>query len=121
MGAAIGAKLLSEDQPGKLQDKIAAQAPGLSDLLDLDSFVARAGSVVLWINLMARLLLYCAAWATATATATATAAGTGVRSGETAEGEGPEPGISPAVGGAPQRASAGSGAPAAPRFQKHGP
>jgi membrane protein len=71
-------------------------------------------AVVLWINLMARLLLYCAAW-------TATVAGTAVRSGETAEGEGPEPGISPAAGGAPQRASAGSGAPAAPRLQKYGP
>ncbi|MFF4559431.1 YihY/virulence factor BrkB family protein [Streptomyces sp. NPDC001435] len=44
VGAAIGAKLLSEDQLGKLQDKIAAQAPGLSDLLDLDSLVAQAGS-----------------------------------------------------------------------------
>jgi membrane protein len=45
VGAAIGAKLLSEDQLGKLQDKIADQAPGLSDLLDLDSLVAHAGSV----------------------------------------------------------------------------
>ncbi|MGW0843204.1 YihY/virulence factor BrkB family protein [Streptomyces sp. NPDC002787] len=70
-------------------------------------------AVVLWINLMARLLLYCAAW-------TATAAGTAVRSGETAEGEGPEPGTSPAAGGAPLRASADSRA-AAPRLQKHGP
>ncbi|RPF37365.1 YihY/virulence factor BrkB family protein [Streptomyces sp. TLI_185] len=273
VGAAIGAKLLSDDQLGKLQDKIAAQAPGLSDLLDLDSLVAHAGSVgliagalllvvginwvgalrgclrvvwekeqdpgnpfllklkdsvvlvglgavglvaigssvfantaagwaadkagieggagrallffaglaialvvdflllvylltrlaqvhpgrravvvagligavgfellkwlltgylqgvagksmygafavpvavVLWINLMARLLLYSAAW-------TATAAGTAVRSGETAEGEGPEPGNSPAADAAPQRAPADSGAPAAPRLQKHGP
>ncbi|WP_369171250.1 YihY/virulence factor BrkB family protein [Streptomyces sp. R28] len=71
-------------------------------------------AVVLWINLMARLLLYCAAW-------TATAAGTAVRSGETAEGEGPEPDTSPAADAAPQRASAGSDAPAAPRLQKHGP
>ncbi|WP_369239865.1 YihY/virulence factor BrkB family protein [Streptomyces sp. R21] len=273
VGAAIGAKLLSEDQLGKLQNKIADQAPGLSDLLDLDSLVAHAGSVgliagslllviginwvgalrgslravwkkeqdpgnafllkfkdsgvlvglgavglvaigssvfansavgwaadkagieggagrallffaglaialvvdflllvylltrlprvhpgrravvvagligavgfellkwlltgylqgvagksmygafavpvavVLWINLMARLLLYCAAW-------TATAIGAAVPSGETAEGEGPEPGISPAADAAPQRASAGSGAPAAPRLQKHSP
>ncbi|MEU5316723.1 YihY/virulence factor BrkB family protein [Streptomyces sp. NPDC021056] len=271
VGAAIGAKLLSDDQLGKLQDKIADQAPGLSDLLDLDSLVAHAGSVgliagalllviginwvgalrgslravwekeqdpgnpfllkfkdsmvlvglgavglvaigssvfansavgwaadkagieggagrallflaglaialvvdfllliylltrlprvhpgrravvvagligavgfellkwlltgylqgvagksmygafavpvavVLWINLMARLLLYCAAW---------TATGTAVRSGETAEGESPEPGIGPAGDAAPQRASAGSGTPAAPRLQKHGP
>lgn len=274
VGAAIGAKLLSDDQLGKLQDKIADQAPGLSDLLDLDSLVAHAGSVgliagalllvigvnwvgalrgclravweeeqdpgnpfllkckdsvvlvglgavglvaigssvfaniavgwaadkagieggagrallffaglaialvvdflllvylltrlprvhpgrravmvaavigavgfellkwlltgylqgvagksmygafavpvavVLWINLMARLLLYCAAW-----TATATAEGTAVRSGEPAAIEGPEPRISPAADAAPQRASAGSGAPAAPRLQKHG-
>ncbi|GAA4002246.1 YihY/virulence factor BrkB family protein [Streptomyces plumbiresistens] len=71
-------------------------------------------AVVLWINLMARLLLYCAAW-------TATAAGTAVQSGETAEGESPEPGISPADDAAPRRASAGSRAPAAPRLQKHGP
>lgn len=274
VGAAIGAKLLSEEQLGKLQDKIADQAPGLSDLLDLDSLVAHAGAVgliagvlllviginwvgalrgclravwekeqdpgnpvllkikdavvlvglgvvglvaigssvfaniavgwaadkvgieggagrvllffaglaiallvdflllvylltrlaqvhpgrravvvagligavgfellkwlltgylqgvagksmygafavpvavVLWINFMARLLLYCAAW-----TATATA----VQSGETAEGEGPEPGISPAAGDAPQRASADSPAPAAPRRMAppaHGP
>ncbi|KJK35701.1 membrane protein [Streptomyces variegatus] len=270
VGAAIGAKLLSEEQLGKLQDEVASQAPGLSDLLDLDSLVAHAGSVgliagalllviginwvgalrgslravwekeqdpgnpfllklkdsvmlvglgavglvaigssvfansavgwtadkagieggagrvllffaglaialavdflllvylltrlprvhpgrravvvagligavgfellkwlltgylqgvagksmygafavpvavVLWINLMARLLLYCAAW-------TATA-GTAVRSGEPAEG--PEPGISPAADAAPQRASAGSVAPGAPRLQKHGP
>ncbi|MFF8195697.1 YihY/virulence factor BrkB family protein [Streptomyces bobili] len=273
VAAAIGVKLLSEDQLGKLQDKIAAQAPGLSDLLDLDSLVAHAGSVgliagglllviginwvgalrgclravwekeqdpgnpfllklkdsvvlvglgavglvaigssvfaniavgwaadkagieggaggallfftglaialvvdflllaylltrlpqvhpgrravvvaaligavgsellkwlltgylqgvaaksmygafavpvavVLWISLMARLLLYCAAW-------TATAAGTAERSGETAAGEGPEPGISPADDAAPQRASAGSRAPEAPHLQKHGP
>ncbi|MEE1762700.1 MULTISPECIES: YihY/virulence factor BrkB family protein [unclassified Streptomyces] len=71
-------------------------------------------AVVLWINLMARLLLYCAAW-------TATAAGTAERSGETAEGEGPEPGTSPADDAAPQRASAGSRAPAAPHLPKHGP
>ena len=71
-------------------------------------------AVVLWINLMARLLLYCAAW-------TATAAGTGVQSAETAEGESPEPGASPAADGAPQRASVGSGARAAPHVQKHGP
>ncbi|WP_149828438.1 YihY/virulence factor BrkB family protein [Streptomyces tailanensis] len=45
VGAAIGAKLLSDEQLGKLQDKIAAQAPGLSDLLDLDSLVEHAGSV----------------------------------------------------------------------------
>ncbi|MFJ4423002.1 YihY/virulence factor BrkB family protein [Streptomyces bobili] len=273
VGAAIGAKLLSDEQLGKLQDKIAAQAPGLSDLLDLDGLVAHAGSVgliagalllliginwvgavrgclravwekeqdpgnpfllklkdsvvlvglgavglvaigssvfaniavgwaadkagieggagrtllffaglaialvvdfllllymltrlprvhpgrravvvagligavgfellkwlltgylqgvaaksmygafavpvavVLWINLMARLLLYCAAW-------TATAAGTAVRSGETPEGEGPEPAISPAADGAPQSAPVGSREPAAPRLQKHGP
>ncbi|MEU0398532.1 YihY/virulence factor BrkB family protein [Streptomyces sp. NPDC006208] len=61
-------------------------------------------AVVLWINLMARLLLFCAAW-------TATA----VQAGERAEGEGPDQGISPAVDDAPQRASADSGAPAAPR------
>ncbi|MFC5145891.1 YihY/virulence factor BrkB family protein [Streptomyces aureoversilis] len=45
VGAAVGAKLLSEDQLGKLQDKIAEQAPGLSGLLDLDSLVAHAGAV----------------------------------------------------------------------------
>jgi membrane protein len=45
VGAAIGAKLLSDDQLGKLQDKIADQAPGLSDLLDLDNLVAHAGTV----------------------------------------------------------------------------
>jgi membrane protein len=73
-------------------------------------------AVVLWINLMARLLLYCAAW-----TATATAEGTAVQSDETAEGEGPEPRISPAADAAPHRAPAGSRAPAAPRLQKHGP
>jgi membrane protein len=254
VGAAIGARLLSEDQLGQLQDKIADQAPGLSGLLDLDSLVAHAGAVgliagglllvigvnwvgalrgclravwekeqdpgnpillrlkdtgvlvglgvvglvaigssvfansavgwaadkvgieggagravlffaglaiallvdflllvylltrlprvhpgrravgfellkllltgylqgvagksmygafavpvavVLWINLMARLLLYCAAW-------TATA----VQAGEAAEREGPDPEISPAADDAPQRASANSGAPAAPR------
>jgi membrane protein len=71
-------------------------------------------AVVLWINLMARLLLYCAAW-------TATETGMAVQSGETAEGEGPEPDTSPAAVAASQRASAGSGAPAAPRLQKHGP
>ncbi|TRO61529.1 YihY/virulence factor BrkB family protein [Streptomyces sp. IB201691-2A2] len=71
-------------------------------------------AVVLWINLMARLLLYCAAWTT-------TAAGTAMRSGETAKGESPEPGIGPAADAAPRRASAGSRAPAAPRLQKHGP
>jgi len=62
-------------------------------------------AVVLWINLMARLLLYCAAW-----TATATAIGAAVQSVETAEGEGPEPGISPAAGAAPRRESANGGA-----------
>ncbi|MGN9790131.1 YhjD/YihY/BrkB family envelope integrity protein [Streptomyces sp. OZ13] len=45
VGAAISAKLLSEEQLGKLQDKIAYQAPGSSDLLDLDSLVAHAGAV----------------------------------------------------------------------------
>lgn len=59
-------------------------------------------AVVLWINLMARLLLYCAAW-------TATA----VRSSETAEGEGPDSGISPAVGDA-SRGAAVHGGPTAP-------
>lgn len=44
VAAAIGAKLLSDDQLGKLQDKIAAQAPGLSGLPDLDGLVAHAGS-----------------------------------------------------------------------------
>ncbi|MGN9758022.1 YihY/virulence factor BrkB family protein [Streptomyces sp. SD31] len=71
-------------------------------------------AVVLWINLMARLLLYCAAW-------TATETGPAVRSVGTAEGEGPEPEISPAAAAAPRRASADSDAPAAPRLQKHGP
>ncbi|WP_369258769.1 YihY/virulence factor BrkB family protein [Streptomyces sp. R35] len=63
-------------------------------------------AVVLWINFMARLLLYCAAW-------TATAE----QSSETAKGEGPDPGASPAVGDASQEAAAsdGGGAPAAPR------
>jgi membrane protein len=61
-------------------------------------------AVVLWINLMARLLLFCAAW-------TATA----VQAGETAAGEGPEPEVSPAAEDAPQRVAADSGAPAAPR------
>ncbi|MFD9195658.1 YihY/virulence factor BrkB family protein [Streptomyces phaeochromogenes] len=73
-------------------------------------------AVVLWINLMARLLLYCAAW-----TATGTATGTAVRSGETAESESPETRIGPAADAAPRRASAGSRAQAAPRLQKHGP
>lgn len=45
VGAAIGAALLSKDQLGKLQDKITAQAPGLSDLLNLNHLVAHAGSV----------------------------------------------------------------------------
>jgi hypothetical protein len=45
VGAAIGAALLSEDQLGKLQDKIAAQAPGLTDLLNLNGLVAHAGTV----------------------------------------------------------------------------
>ncbi|MFE7779065.1 YihY/virulence factor BrkB family protein [Streptomyces sp. NPDC057445] len=45
VGATIGARLLSEDELGKLQDKIANQAPGLSGLLDLDSLVAHAGAV----------------------------------------------------------------------------
>ncbi|REK86458.1 YihY/virulence factor BrkB family protein [Streptomyces inhibens] len=44
-GAAIGAKLLSKDQLSKLQDKIAGQAPGLSNLLNLNSLVAHAGTV----------------------------------------------------------------------------
>ncbi|MHA5052478.1 YihY/virulence factor BrkB family protein [Streptomyces sp. SD15] len=61
-------------------------------------------AVVLWINLMARLLLYCAAW-------TATA----VPSGGTGVGEGPDSGVSHAVGDAPQGAAADGGAPAAPR------
>ncbi|MBZ9641878.1 YhjD/YihY/BrkB family envelope integrity protein, partial [Streptomyces sp. PSKA30] len=61
-------------------------------------------AVVLWINLMARLLLYCAAW-------TATA----VQPSKTAEAEGPDSEISPADDDAPQRAAADSGAPAAPR------
>jgi membrane protein len=61
-------------------------------------------AVVLWINLMARLLLFCAAW-------TATA----VQAGEAAAGEGPDPEISPAADDAPQGASANSGASAAPR------
>ncbi|UQA92065.1 YihY/virulence factor BrkB family protein [Streptomyces halobius] len=45
VGAAIGAKLLSDDQLGTLQNEIAEQAPGLSSLLDLDSLVAHAGTV----------------------------------------------------------------------------
>ncbi|MFF3467217.1 YihY/virulence factor BrkB family protein [Streptomyces sp. NPDC002619] len=45
VGAAIGTTLLSEDQLGKLQDKIAAQSPGLSNLLNLNGLVAHAGSV----------------------------------------------------------------------------
>ncbi|MEU8550231.1 YihY/virulence factor BrkB family protein [Streptomyces roseoverticillatus] len=45
VGAAIGAALLSKDQLGKLQDKLAEQAPGLSSLLDLKSLVANAGTV----------------------------------------------------------------------------
>lgn len=66
-------------------------------------------AVVLWINFMARLLLYCAAW-------TATAE----QSSETASGEGPDPGISPTINNASQGAAANSGAPAAPR-PTHGP
>jgi membrane protein len=61
-------------------------------------------ALVLWINLMARLLLYCAAW-------TATA----VQSNGTAVGKGPDSGISPAVGAAPQETAADGGTPAAPR------
>jgi membrane protein len=45
VGVAIGTMLLSEDQLGKLQDKIAAQSPGLSHLLNLNGLVAHAGSV----------------------------------------------------------------------------
>ncbi|MFI9805567.1 YihY/virulence factor BrkB family protein [Streptomyces sp. NPDC052301] len=59
-------------------------------------------AVVLWINLMARLLLYCTAW-------TATAAA--VQSGETAAG----PGTGPAVTDEPQRAAEGGGPPTTPR------
>lgn len=49
-------------------------------------------AVLLWINLVARLLLFCAAW-------TATV----VQSSETAADEALGRGISPAVGDAPQR------------------
>lgn len=102
---AVGFELLKWLLTGYLQDVAAKSMYGA---------FAVPVAVVLWINLMARLLLYCAAW-------TATAAGTAVQSGETAEGESPEPGISPAADTAPQRAPAGSGTPAAPRLQKHGP
>jgi membrane protein len=60
-------------------------------------------AVVLWINLMARLLLYCASW-------TATAG----RSGEAAVDETSGPGGGPAVGDAPQGAVSNGAAPAAP-------
>lgn len=45
VAAAVGAKLLSEDRLRRLQDEIADQAPGLSDLLDLDGLVAHAATV----------------------------------------------------------------------------
>ncbi|MFI1726884.1 YihY/virulence factor BrkB family protein [Streptomyces sp. NPDC020489] len=78
-------------------------------------------AVVLWINLMARLLLYCTAW-------TATQTGTDARSGETAGDDGPQRELGPATAtatgtaAAPQRAPADTDAPAAaPRPRKHGP
>lgn len=45
IAAAVGAALLSGDQLKKLQDQVAEQAPGLSDLLDLNGLVANAGTV----------------------------------------------------------------------------
>ncbi|MBT2508478.1 YihY/virulence factor BrkB family protein [Streptomyces sp. ISL-98] len=70
-------------------------------------------AVVLWINLMARLLLYCAAW-TATATATAAGTGTAVQSSEAAA-DGPGPGTEPAVSDTPRRAAESSGPQTTPR------
>ncbi|MBJ7004945.1 YihY/virulence factor BrkB family protein [Streptomyces sp. CRPSP2-6A1] len=62
-------------------------------------------AVVLWINLMARLLLYCAAW---------TATGTAAQASEADAGEVPVPGTGPAVTDEPQRAAEDGGPPTTP-------
>ncbi|MEV6249899.1 YihY/virulence factor BrkB family protein [Streptomyces sp. NPDC051742] len=45
LAAAIGAALLSEEQLGRIEDKIADQVPGISEQLDIDGLVANAGTV----------------------------------------------------------------------------
>ncbi len=45
VAAAIGAALLSNEQLGKLEDKLSDQVPGISDQLDINSLVANAGTV----------------------------------------------------------------------------
>jgi membrane protein len=45
VGAAISAALLSDEQLGKIKDKLAEQVPGISDQLGIDSLVADAGTV----------------------------------------------------------------------------
>ncbi|MET8677778.1 YihY/virulence factor BrkB family protein [Streptomyces sp. NPDC004647] len=63
-------------------------------------------ALMLWINFMAKLLLYCAAW-------TATQHGGSEASPEASAGTGPE--VSPSNGDAPAPAAANGGAPAAPQ------
>ncbi|MFD4030340.1 YihY/virulence factor BrkB family protein [Streptomyces sp. NPDC058637] len=45
VGAAVGAALLSTEQLGKIEDKLAEQVPGISDQLGIDNLVAHAGTV----------------------------------------------------------------------------
>ncbi|MEU5398773.1 YihY/virulence factor BrkB family protein [Streptomyces sp. NPDC005963] len=45
VAAAVGAALLSDDQLGKLEDKVSEQVPGISDQLDINSLVANAGTI----------------------------------------------------------------------------
>ncbi|MEU0985536.1 MULTISPECIES: YihY/virulence factor BrkB family protein [unclassified Streptomyces] len=45
VAAAVGAALLSDDQLGKLEDKVSEQVPGISEQLNIDSLVANAGTV----------------------------------------------------------------------------
>ncbi|MFF1507628.1 YihY/virulence factor BrkB family protein [Streptomyces sp. NPDC058326] len=45
VAAAIGAALLSDEQLGRIEEKIGDQVPGISDQLDIGSLVANAGTV----------------------------------------------------------------------------
>ncbi|MEU3658423.1 YihY/virulence factor BrkB family protein [Streptomyces sp. NPDC032940] len=45
LAAAVAAALLSKDQQGELQDKIAEQVPGISDQLNIQGLIDNAGTV----------------------------------------------------------------------------
>ncbi|MFJ7064386.1 YihY/virulence factor BrkB family protein [Streptomyces sp. NPDC101115] len=45
VAAAVGAALLSDEQLGRIEDKIADQVPGISDQLDIAGLVANAGTI----------------------------------------------------------------------------